>query len=387
MIPTGHAAQPAALSVEVMRDFAALRPIWDRLVLEGHATAYQTHGFCEAYFRMVEAQDGAEPALIVLRDGSGAVAALLPLSIGRMGPLRTARFIGGKQSNFNMPVYGPAAERLTPEMLRAALTDAGQKAGIDLYCLLSQPVEWQGLVNPLAKLMPEPAPSNGYKLQLEPDGEAVLKRQLSKDSRRKIRQKEQRLAGMGPVGYYKPQDEAEIRSAIAAFLALKAERFATQGIDDPFAAPAVRDFLIEAAIGRNSDTPALELHVLTMGDRLVAIFGGAVSGDRFSGLFTAFDASTEIARCSPGDILLNQMIRDCCDRGLSTFDLGVGEAHYKDKICDQTEVLVDSFLPATAIGRIGAWACRSKQALKRAVKTSVVGQRAIAILRGLKARR
>ena len=42
---------------------------------------------------------------------------------------------------------------------------------------------------------------------------------------------------------------------------------------------------------------------------------------------------------------------------------------------------------AKSTGRIGAWACRSKQALKRAVKTSVVGQRAIAILRGLKARR
>lgn len=385
MQPAG-AVRPLALTAEVSRDFSLLRPAWDAMAREGISTPYQAYGFAEPYFRHVAAPSGAEPALIALRDGAGALVALLPLAIRRMGPVRIAEFLGGKQSNFNMPLYGKGAEKITPEALEAALAEAAARARIDLYAFAAQPVEWQGFANPLAKLAPMAAPSNGYKLQLGPDAEAVLKRQLSKDSRRKLRQKEQKLGGMGTVRYRIRQEADEIRAGFAQFLAFKAERFAAQGIHDPFAAADIRAFLTEALTDRRSGAASIELHSLDVDDRIVAIFGMVPGKDRTSGLFTAFDGDAEIGRCSPGDILLMHIIRDACGRGLATFDLGVGEAHYKDKICDQTEALVDAFLPVTSGGRAAAAALQTKQRLKRLIKTSSLGQRAVAALRSLKAR-
>lgn len=386
MAQLAQAQKSLTLTVEVSEDFALLRPLWDAMTREGVSTPYQAFGFAAAYFRHVAAPMGAKAALILLRDGSGAPVALLPLAIHRMGPLRIAEFLGGKQSNFNMPIYGKGAERITPEAVRDALLRAAAKAGIDLFAFMSQPVEWQGFANPLAALAPAPAPSNGYKLQLGPDAEAVLRGQLSKDTRRKLRQKEQKLAGFGVVHYRVRQENTEIRTAFAQFLAFKAARFAAQGIHDPFGAADTQAFLLEALTDRRSGAASVEMHTLDVDDRIVAIFGMVPGKDRTSGLFTAFDGDAEISRCSPGDILLNYIIRDACARGFKTFDLGVGEAHYKEKICDETEALVDGFLPATGRGKTGAAALQAKQRLKRAIKTSHLGQRAIATLRSLKAR-
>lgn len=378
----------SAIVAEVGQDFAAVADLWRAMAERGHATPYQSYSFCEGYFRHVEAPAGARAALIVLRSkSSGEPLALLPLSVRRAGPFAIARFIGGKQSNFNMGVFAREAERLAPADVRAALLAAGRSAGIDVFCLHSQPMEWQGFANPLVDSRDLASPSNGYKLQLEAEGEALLKRRQSKDTRKKLRQKEQKLGAMGALAYAKPVETAEISATFDAFLRLKAERFAAQGIVDPFSAPDVQAFLAEALIGRNGERPLLELHSLTLNGAPVAIFGGAAAGDRFSGLFTAFDATPDIARFSPGDILLSAMLKDCCARGLKTFDLGVGEAHYKDKICDETEVLVESFLPVSLAGRGLALAAAGQQKLKRAIKSSDLGKRAIAALRGMRAKR
>ena len=386
MAQQAHSAQPVRLSAEVGDSFASVRPTWEAMVADGISTPYQAFGFVEPYFRHVAATAGAKSALITLHDGTGAPAALLPLMIYRLGPLRIAEFLGGKQSNFNMPVYGKPSDRITPDALAAVLKQAAATAGIDLFAFKSQPVEWQGFANPLAALQPTPAPSQGYKLQLGPDAEAVLKRQLSKDTRRKLRQKEQKLSAIGTVHYRVRQTEDEIRTAFTRFLALKAERFAAQGIHDPFGDADTQAFLASALTDRRGGGASIELHTLDVDDRIVAIFGMVPGKDRISGLFTAFDSDVEISRCSPGDLLLVHIIRDACARGFSTFDLGVGEAHYKDKVCDETDVLVDSFLPMTAGGKAMAAALYAKQGLKRMIKTSAVGKRAIAALRSLKAR-
>lgn len=380
-------ASGGALTTEVLRDFGAAEPMWRALMAQGHATPYQSFEFANAYCRAVEEPEGGKAALVLIRGADGAPLALAPFVVRRKGPFRVARFIGGKHANFNMPVFAAGADRIGAEFFRAALVAAGRAAGIDVFCLHAQPVEWQGFANPLAALAAMSSPSQGYKLGLQADADALLKRRLSKDTRRKARQKEQRLQGLGTLSYRRPQDAAEKRAVLERFLALKAERFAGQGISDPFSDIAVRMFLSEGLVPANGSEGFIELHTLDLDGRAIAIFGAVVANDRFSGLFTAFDNDAEIARGSPGDILLMHMIRNCCERGLTTFDLGVGEAHYKDKICDATEALVESFLPVTAAGRVAALACIGKQKLKGAIKTSQAGKKALELLRSLRAKK
>ena len=109
--------------VEVGRSFSAIRPVWDSLALTGVVTPYQHYGWVESYFRVIEAPAGASPALVLIRDGAGEPAMLLPFSVtaSRLG--RVARFIGGKHANFHMPLIGRGAALLTAADLRAALKE------------------------------------------------------------------------------------------------------------------------------------------------------------------------------------------------------------------------------------------------------------------------
>ena len=377
------AAAACLLTPAVTDDFAAVKDVWRRLAGQGHATPYQSYAFCEAYFRHVEAAEGARAAIVVLHDAGREPVALLPLSVRRAGPFRVAHFIGGRQSNFNMPLFGRAGEAIGRDPLRASLVAAGRLMNVDALILHAQPRVWDGFANPMAALASMDSPSNGYRLSLEANADTVFARQLSKDTRRKLRQKAQKLARIGDVRFDRPSG-ADAQAALADFFRLKADRFAAQGIADPFAQPSVRAFLSEAVA---TPSPTIELHTLRVGGRLVAVFGGVVHAGRFSALLTAFDSDEAISRCSPGDILLTELIRDCCARGLATFDLGVGEAHYKDKICDAEEPLFESFVPVTPAGQAIVAASLATMVLKRAIKTSDVGRRALALMRAIRSRR
>jgi CelD/BcsL family acetyltransferase involved in cellulose biosynthesis len=386
-IPPRARGVSAPPRVDVLDGFEAARTLWRRLESEGVATPYNRFDWAEAYVRHVEAPSGGKPALIVIHDRMGDPALLLPLVVSSKGPLRVARFIGGKHANFNMPLLGPSATSIDASALRTALRTAGRAAGIDLYRFSAQPHAWEGVLNPMALLGGQASPSAGYKFALEADGEALLARRLSKDTRKKLRQKEARLAQIGPVAYVRPTNAEEARAMLEAFLRFKSQRFQSHGIDDPFAPAEVQAFLAEAVTpDPRADAPFIELHALKAGDRIVAVYGALRDRRRFCGLFTAFDSDPDIARSTPGDILLMAMIRQACRDGLTTFDLGVGEARYKMQVCDEREELFDSLIPVGLKGRIAALAFSQAIAAKRWAKASPMATRAIASLRRLRAR-
>lgn len=381
--PADRSASTNAVTTRVFSSFAEAAPVWRRLATSGHLTPYQSLDFTEAYSRLVDTPDGRVPVLILLSDAAGVPQLLLPLSISRLGPIRVASFIGGKHSNYNMPVCAGDPVMLDASTLRAALRDAGRKAGIDLFRFSNQPLDWEGFSNPFARLGGQPSPSAAYRLALSADGEALLRERLSKETRKKLRYRESKLAQVGPLSYRRAQTPHEARAVLDDFLRMKAERFRQQGIDDPFASAGVRAFL--DALATNSGT--LELHALRVGDRTAAVFGGLSDNSRFCGLFTAFDADPAVSQWSPGLVLTTKLVADCCRRGLKTLDLGVGEARYKSQICNAEDALFDSVVPVSFKGRIAAIALDRFVGAKRRAKQSPAAGRAIAMLRRLKAGR
>src|SRR5699024_6482974 len=136
-----------------------------------------------------------------------------------------------------------------------------------------------------------------------------------------------------------------------AFLKQKSARMRALGVPDVFAAPGVRRF-IEAAATEPGEggTPPIELYALSVDDMIVATMGGIVGGGRFCAMFNSI-VQGPYAVESPGEQLLINLVRQCCERGLGTFDLGIGEAHYKSLFCGDAEPLFDSYLPLSAGGR------------------------------------
>ncbi|GJE53898.1 MULTISPECIES: GNAT family N-acetyltransferase [Methylobacterium] len=379
------------LKVEVFRDLASAETLWRGLETapDAVATPYQRFDWVAAYVAGTQAAESLR--IMVLRDAAGRPLALLPLQVSRMRGLAVARVIGAKHANYHMPLYASRqAAGLSAEELEAALVRAGRAAGIDAYALDHQPRFWDGIANPLGA-GGRPCASDAYGLMLGPDPEATVKRAFSADARKKLRAKERKLVeAHGPVAYGTATTPDSIAAILKAFHAQKRTRFATMGIADPYADEGVRRFIADAtslkATAGGDARPAIELHALsaTKTGRILATFGGAVNGDRFSGMWTSFDSDPEIGRFSPGDLLLHHLVGQQTGAGRRAFDLGVGEARYKASICDETIELVEVLIPVTLRGHLFTLAANAASGLKRRIKRSPRLWRAATRLRAMR---
>ena len=82
--------------------------------------------------------------------------------------------------------------------------------------------------------------------------------------------------------------------------------------------------------------------------------------------------------------MVQAVVADAIARGFAEFDLGVGEARYKDEACEIVEPLFDSAFAVTLKGRLAAWAflaARRAKALGQALAASEVSARAAAPFR------
>ncbi len=353
-------------SVSVHADPSAALPAWHELAAVATTTPYQSPAWILPWIDTVGASLDMTPFIVVARDDVGQAVALLPLGVQRQGALRLASFLGAKDSNFNMGLFRPGVG-WSPECLRELLRSAASASDtpIDLFAFRNQPRAWQGHANPLLALAGQPSPSFAYKADLMPDPQAFLKAHLSRDTRKKLRQKMNRLRALGPVSVVEarsPQDRLEI---LDAFVAQRSERNRAAGIaaDD---LPYLRQFL-DRTVGENGPVTFLGLRC---GNRIVATLGGLRHTGRFSGMLTSFTADADVARTSPGELLLAEVMTQHCTAEFSTFDLGIGEARYKETYCPETEELFDSLVALTPRGQLFAHGERLRLHLKRSIKQS-----------------
>jgi CelD/BcsL family acetyltransferase involved in cellulose biosynthesis len=256
--------------------------------------------------------------------------------------------------------------KIGAEELRAVLDQLADEA--DILRLTNQPLTWSGTTNPFALLPRQRSPNFGFSGALSLDFDALLHTRTNASDRKKMRKKERRLAGYGEVRFERARTAHDVRRVLDAFFKQKSARMRTLGITDVFATPGVRRF-IEAAATQpaiNLDPP-IELYALSVNDIIVATMGGIVGDGRFCGMFNSI-AQGRYAVESPGEQLIINLVRDCCERGLDTFDLGIGEAQYKALFCSDIEPLFDSYLPLTASGSVLGWAFAAQAWLKRTIK-------------------
>jgi CelD/BcsL family acetyltransferase involved in cellulose biosynthesis len=362
-------------SIVIETDIAALGERWRAFEATALVTPYQSYDWIRAFAETIGAAHDMALRYALVHDANGALCALLPLVITGRSGFRFAEFIGGKHANYHMGLYGPGfAAELDAHLTTRLLTEiASAIGGLDALAFVNQPVIWQGIANPAARLAAGPSPSRAYKLALiAGDGDATLRRSMSSHARKKLKNKHSRFKDFGTSTLTRATNPSEVARIIDAFLAQKAERFRAMGVPDPFAEPAMRAFLERTAMESGDGPPSIELYALDLAGACVATYVGAIQGERFSGMATSFDMASETVKTSPGELLLAELIRLKAREGVAVFDLGVGEARYKTTFCDDHDDLVDSFLPLTFKGHLFARIARTKRDLKRLIKRSPI---------------
>lgn len=372
-------------TIEIFNRAEDARPIWESLYSLAAVSPYQSFRFLSVWTDTVGRDHALEPFILLMRAPTGEPRALLPFGVEKVGPLRIASFLGGRESNFNLALIHPDTH-LAESELRALLLEAARKAprGPDLYYLRNQPRRFDGVDNPLAFRCARPSASAAYGLALPKTAEELAAR-LSKDTRKKLRKKEAKLAELGELRYEHRPVGLRAEAVLSALIEQKSARFADLGVDGLFHAPGMRELVRRLAFSTGDG--AMELHALSVGDRIVATYAGFVRGGRFSAMLNSFDADETIARSSPGELLLHALMRDLVARGMTHFDLGAGEARYKNSVCDETIALCDTVTPVTWKGVLAAPLLSAFLRVKRQVKQSPALSRRYAQLRRLFRRR
>lgn len=359
----------ARADVGEIRVFSSLddaRGDWEALAQSAPASPYQTWRFASAWDRTIGRARAEAPFIVVLRV-NGIPRALLPLTLTRLGPLRVARFIGGRESNLNLPLVDPRLDAARVVDLLSAVA----AHGVDLLDLNNMPRRLDGYDNPLVLAQAQPSPSFAYGLTL-PQTQEELAQNFSNDARKKLRNKEARLKARGSVHYEHRALGPRADEILTALIAQKTARFDQMGLRGFFNGP------MRAFLARLVEDETLELHALRVDDRVVATYAGVARDGRFSTTLNSFDMDEDIARSSPADMLLHALLRDLVSRGMAHFDLGVGEARYKSAVCKETIELCDVIAPLTAKGRMAAPLLALARAAKRRIKRTPALMRMIA---------
>jgi CelD/BcsL family acetyltransferase involved in cellulose biosynthesis len=375
----------AVAEVVVYDDIAAAERPWRALEGSGSlATPYQGYDFLNHWQAHLGADSGMAPAIVVAFNPAKVPLFLLPLGMRRIGGLRALEFLGGKHANFNMGLWRrDVAATIGAADLRSMTRELAGHA--DLLTLTAQPLTWGGVTNPLALLPHQRSANAGFSCTLIPDFEALFRARTNSATRKKMKKKERALAAMGEVRFERASDPRQVNRVLDAFFKQKSARMRLLGQPDVFADPAVRRFVAAVAEPDGERAAPAEIYALSVDDMIVATMGGIVAGGRFCAMFNSIHGGRYAAE-SPGEQLIVRLVKACCERGLDTFDLGVGQSRYKHLFCEDAEPLFDSYLPLTAAAQLPALAYRAGASAKRMLKEHPALWSAVRSLRRMRGR-
>src|SRR5262249_34428529 len=153
------------------------------------------------------------------------------------------------------------------------------------------------------------------------EGYAAERRATGSNVLERTEQQARRLArAAGPLSFEPHSNDPGLLSLL---LTWKSDQYRRTGRPDPFAV-AWNPLLLERLHAVDEPGFGGMLSVLHAGDRVVALAFGLRSRTVWHYWFPAYDR--ELARFSPGMVLLVKMIEEAARRGLGRLDLGKDEA-------------------------------------------------------------
>ncbi len=357
MLTQARDQQASTPSLKVFTRLEDAREAWRLLYDASPVSPYQHYEYMKLWFDAFAEELSVEPRIAVAFDGGGKPVALLPFAVRRALGLRLAEFPCGRESNFNLALVRPGVSL----DVRALLVEAARRSpgGFDLYFLRNQPRRLSGRDNPLIFSGSGRSPSAAYGSALS----GSIDRRLSPRARKRASYRLRRLTALGPLAFEHAATGARRKTIIAALCAQKAARLSHLGRANPFSGSPMARFLNDLA-----EQGLLEAHALYVGGRIVATYVGVAAQGRFSVLANSFDADGAVARHTPGELLLTALLKNLARRGFTHFDLGIGEAQYKEAVCDEAIELYDTVLPVSPVGALAAPMLRASLAGKRWVK-------------------
>jgi CelD/BcsL family acetyltransferase involved in cellulose biosynthesis len=344
--------------VEMSHDIDDFAPAWPSLDHPGTSahTVFQSADILKIWQRTIGAARRILPCYVRVATATDHTLLLLPLGIEDRRGVKVLVALDGGVSDYNAPIAFDGAEIIDPKRLHHYIRNA--LPNFDAAVLEKLPARIGAVHNPLAGEAAF-ASTSAFEIDLDSDWQTFTATHLHrpKDSRRKRR----RLAELGDIRFVVARTEAERERLYAAFIDQKTQRYLEKNGLSGFERPGYRAYYAEMT-RRLHARGFVHLSALEVGGSLVATHWGLVANQRFYCLMLAF-ADCQAARYSAASLLVEDLIRWSFENGVSSFDLGFGEAAWKLNFGARRQTLLQHEEAATPLG----WAYLNARKLRNRV--------------------
>jgi CelD/BcsL family acetyltransferase involved in cellulose biosynthesis len=315
-------------TIDRANEFEALAPEWDTLVRAmPRPSPFLLHAWLTTWLRHFG--EGAELAVQIARR-DGRLVGALPLLVRPQLGLRTARFLGGRQSALADLLLASGEDTSVGAALLARVPASADL--VDLYGLPTRSRIAETLGGSMQVLERVEAPV----LDLEPGWEAVYEAKTSSKKRNLHRRRRRQLAELGDLEVVVARTLEELDSALEEAFRLHTLRWEGRPDGSGFVTPVGKHFHREVI------RPLVELDVprivlLKLDGRAVAFHYYLAFEGRMYVHRLAFDPA--FARFSPGLVNTLDTIEAAAAEGLTRVEFLGGAERYKIELADGFEPL------------------------------------------------
>jgi len=310
---------------------------------------FQSREFLDIWLDTIGKASGVEPCFVVVRDADRRPVLYLPLIIETKFNVRLLRFMDCGVADYNAPIV--AADRtLSRQEFHDVWADVlALLPGFDVIDLKKIASDVAGAFNPLTYLDCTPFGDSGHAIALTRLRDQTDTRRAVVRLRRKLQTHAKGLSQIGEPRFIVNPDAAEAAPVAERLLELKRQKFQRTSTPDFLSAPGVERFYREMMSPGRLGTIA-HLSALTIGDTVASAHLGFIGRGRFYYIFPAYD--TAFGRYRVGHLLMQHLVDQSAAQGFDAFDLGIGDASYKNKWATHHLALHSHERAATAAGRV-----------------------------------
>ena len=310
---------------------------------------FQSREFLDIWLDTIGKASRVEPCFVVVSDPGGRPVLYLPLVIETKFNVRLLRFMDCGVADYNAPIV--AADRtLSRQEFRAVWADVlALLPSFDVIDLKKIASDIAGALNPLTYLDCTPFGDSGHAIVLTRLRDQTDTRRAEVRLRRKLQSYAKGLSQVGEPRFIVNPAAAEAAPVAERLLELKRRKYQRTATPDFLAAPGVERFYREMMSPGRLGTIS-HLAALTVGDTVASAHLGFIGRGRFYYIFPAYD--TQFDRYRVGHLLLQHLIDQSVTQDFATFDLGIGDASYKNKWATHRLALQSHERAITAAGRV-----------------------------------
>lgn len=376
-----QALPPAAalgdIRIAVYEDLAAVEREWRAFETHADCTVFQSFDWLAIWQRHIGARNGVQPAIVVGRDGAGAILFLLPLSVCAAGWVRELTWLGSELCDYNAPLLAPTFSiridragflALWQDITRSLRTHPRLRYDVIAFAKMPEAVGAQQ--NPMCYLGGTINPSGAYLTHLTGEWDAFYTAKRSSATRRRDRTKRKKLSEYGEIKFINPANDDEILISLDTLMAQKARSFARMGVGNLFAKPGHTDFY-RALATDPATRPVVHVSRLDVGAAAAAVNLALIYRDRYYHLLASY-TDCDLSRFGPGAAHLHDLMHYAIDRGCRIFDFTIGDERYKRDWCDTELALYDYIAPVTWRGALVAMPMLAAQRIRRWIKQTPV---------------